>query len=199
MNNYSRYIIAKENRLSPFKRESELIDDYSNSNLSLYEIRRKYKIGTEKVNSILDKAGIKRRSHSIAVTLAFKEGRKKPSRWNATGTKNIFGVRFNQWENNARKRNIDYDITKEYLQLLYEKQLGKCAYTGIELNSPTTYKNYRETVGSPYNISLDRIDSTMGYVYGNLQFVCVWVNSSKGNMPDEMFKEVLRKVKETQV
>lgn len=199
MNNYTRYITTKENRLTPFKHEEELIKDYSESNLSLYEIRRKYKIGTEKVNAILNKYKIKRRKRCEAITLAFKEGRKKPSRWNATGTKNIFGARINQWKSNATKRKLDYDVEKEYLQLLYEKQNGKCAYTGIELLSPTTYKEYNSGVGSPYNISLDRIDSKKGYIYGNLQFVCVWVNSSKGNMPDEMFKEVLRKVKGTQV
>lgn len=199
MNNYTRYTTNKDNRLSPFKFELELIEDYSNSNLSGYEIRRKYKIGTEKMNLILDKNNVKRRTKSAAITLAFKEGRKKPSRWNASGTKNIFGARFNQWEGNAKRRNIDYDISKEYLQLLYEKQNGKCAYTGIELLSPTTYKEYNLGVGSPYNISLDRIDSTKGYIYGNVQFVCVWVNSSKGNMPDDMFREVLKKVKGTQV
>ena len=199
MNNYSRYYPNYKKDNQSFDYENNLISDYQDSNLSMYEIARKYKIGRDKISYILNKNNIELRKHAAAVKLAFKEGRKKPSRANGSGTKNIFGARFNHWETNAKNRGIEYSITKEYVQSIFEKQNGKCAYTGIELSSPTSLKETKKEAGNPYNISLDRIDSSLGYKEGNVQLVCCWVNSSKGNMPDHLFKEVLDKVRNTQV
>jgi hypothetical protein len=43
---------------------------------------------------------------------------------------------------------------------------------------------------------LDRIDNDLGYVDGNVQFVCVWANKARGTYKDEVFKDILKKYKE---
>lgn len=61
---------------------------------------------------------------------------------------------------------IDYD----FLIDLYYKQGGKCALTKL----PMTHKR-RDL----YSISIDRIDSSLGYIPGNVQLVCKFINLGK--------------------
>lgn len=73
----------------------------------------------------------------------------------------------------ASTRNKFFEIDKNYVFSLYEKQNGKCAISGETL---TFQKNNLST-----NISIDRIDSSLGYVIGNIQLVCAYVNTMKWN------------------
>lgn len=62
----------------------------------------------------------------------------------------------------------------DFLVALYEKQLGKCAITNVEMTS--IYGEGR----CPTNISIDRIDNSKGYEPTNVQLVCHKVNMMKG-------------------
>lgn len=98
---------------------------------------------------------------------------------------------------NARKRNIKIDLTIEYLDDLLEKQNFRCALSGVHLKYPDTNnyygvknKKYRNIITNNrkgFNISLDRIDSSKGYVVGNVQWVHKIVNIMKGTLDDEHF------------
>jgi len=78
----------------------------------------------------------------------------------------------------AEKRNLDYSITGEYMWNLLEAQEFKCALTGIPL--------VIEKVRTPkITASLDRIDSTRGYIEGNVRWVHKRVNIMRMNMSDE--------------
>lgn len=67
------------------------------------------------------------------------------------------------------------NITIDYLLNLWGKQSGKCFYSNISLNEPVFYGR-----GRSYKIaSLDRIDSTRGYVTGNVVWCCWGCNSAK--------------------
>lgn len=46
------------------------------------------------------------------------------------------------------------------------------------------------------NISIDRIDSSVGYVRGNVQFVCDVVNRMKQDLPQNEFMVWCRRVLE---
>jgi hypothetical protein len=81
------------------------------------------------------------------------------------------------------------------LQDILEKQDFKCAYTNIPMLCPKTYNEKREMTSSPYLVSLDRIDNDLGYVEGNVQFVCVWANKARGAYKDELFRDILKKFK----
>ena len=65
-------------------------------------------------------------------------------------------------------------IDKEYIQQLYIIQDGKCAMTNI----PLDWK-YNMVKEHPLSISSDRIDSSKGYVPGNIQLVLLMFNLAK--------------------
>ena len=72
-------------------------------------------------------------------------------------------------KNNANKRGITFALTyEEYYQM---RTNGTCAYTGVTLNR--VYK-------SRYNdFTLERIDSTKGYIKGNVLPVSDFANNLK--------------------
>ncbi len=69
-------------------------------------------------------------------------------------------------------------LTIEHLLSLWEKQDGRCALTGKRL----IYK-----FGSLYTVSIDRIDSNVGYFQGNVQLVCQGINFAKNKFSNEAF------------
>jgi hypothetical protein len=76
----------------------------------------------------------------------------------------------------------------EYLWELYEKQCGKCAITGIPIEFEKDKPN------APHEASLDRIDSSMGYVIGNVQWVHRDVNFMKSDFTMEYFLSLCKLV-----
>ena len=60
----------------------------------------------------------------------------------------------------AKSRGIEFNITIEYAWELFLKQNRKCALSGLPLKFPTTAVSFDGTS------SLDRIDSTKGYIEG---------------------------------
>lgn len=75
-----------------------------------------------------------------------------------------------------RKQHLGFDIDLVYLCQLYAQQQGRCALSGVEM----TYSAGAGRVNT--NISIDRIDSSVGYVRGNVQFVCDVVNRMKQDL-----------------
>lgn len=97
----------------------------------------------------------------------------------------IPGVIWSRYKVFADRRNLEFSITNEYLWNLYILQEKKCALSGIELIFSTQNKDWwRETTAS-----LDRIDSTKGYIEGNLQWIHKYLNLMKSNWTDEEFIE----------
>jgi hypothetical protein len=80
--------------------------------------------------------------------------------------------------NHCSKRNKNgYNLDIQYLLDLYENQKGLCNISGIKM---THEHGKKET-----NISIDRIDSSIGYVKGNVQLVCYIVNLMKNTFSIE--------------
>ncbi len=90
----------------------------------------------------------------------------------------------------GRKPNLTFGITKEYLSSLYESQNHKCALSGISIE-PDLKLTMQEQ-----NISIDRIDSNMGYEVGNIQWVDKRINMMKGSLSNEEFIELCKLVAE---
>ena len=88
-------------------------------------------------------------------------------------------MRFLGAKERAKKFNIPFDITKEYLQYLWDKQKGLCALSGI----PMTYK--RDGGRTPTNVSIDQINPHLGYTKNNIQLVCMAVNQMKNDLSME--------------
>lgn len=78
----------------------------------------------------------------------------------------------------ARKRSSKHcDLTVEYLEELYNKQEGKCAYSGIQMEFAKWGSGRKH-----YSVSLDQIVPGGGYTRDNVALVCWVVNSGKSNM-----------------
>jgi hypothetical protein len=78
----------------------------------------------------------------------------------------------------AEKRNLIYDLTIEYLWNLYLNQNKKCALSGVNIMFGSAQKQ---------TASLDRINSNIGYVVGNVQWVDKNINLLKGDVTNDTF------------
>ena len=81
---------------------------------------------------------------------------------------------------------LPVEIDFDYLWNLWETQGGLCALSRL----PMVHE-----FNSLCSISVDRVDSAKGYVPGNVQLVCKWVNLAKQRHSNEEFLGLLAKLK----
>ena len=89
---------------------------------------------------------------------------------------------------------LPFEITIEYAWDLFLKQNRKCALSGELLILPC--KRNGKFTGTA---SLDRIDSTKGYLVGNVQWIDKQFQPIKRNLPDSVFITLCQKVAAYQV
>jgi hypothetical protein len=93
------------------------------------------------------------------------------------------------WSNmisNAKLRNLLLDVTPDDIYEQYIKQNKRCALTGQDLIlSFDTKLN---------TISVDRIDSSIGYIKSNIQIVHKLINQCKMDLSDESFYSLCKAV-----
>ena len=70
------------------------------------------------------------------------------------------------------------DLDLEYLYTLWNEQKQTCPYTGITMILPKSTLAYCK-IKSLRKASLDRIDSSKGYIKGNVEFVTLFINLAK--------------------
>lgn len=78
------------------------------------------------------------------------------------GIEEISGQYLNDIKRFAIRRNKIFNLTKEYLWDLYIKQNKKCSLSGLDIVFGPGFASYLTTA------SLDRIDSSKGYIEGNV-------------------------------
>lgn len=178
-----------------FDYEDALCEDYRNG-FTQIELCKKYKVSAEKVRLLLDRNGVDRlKGKGSGNVKAWASGKRKPRNCNKGGTRDIHNALFGRWKAGAKSRNYPFTVSIESLQEILEKQNFKCAYTNMIMLCPKTYLEKREMTSSPYLLSLDRIDNDLGYVEGNVQFVCVWANKARGSYDNELFKQIINDLK----
>ena len=92
-----------------------------------------------------------------------------------------FNITKSKTSKRAFRRNLEFDLTKDFIYDLYIKQKRKCSLSGLEITLPKRWDD------KSYTASLDRIDSKKGYVVGNVQWVHKIVNIMKNIFDQEMF------------
>ena len=108
---------------------------------------------------------------------------------NFTGYQEIGGRYWNNLKKHAiEKRKLIFKISIKNAWELFLQQNRKCALTGMILHFPPRDDEYCRTA------SLDRIDSTKGYVKGNVQWVHKDINKLKSDFPQKEFIELCNKV-----
>lgn len=105
----------------------------------------------------------------------------------------ISGHYFSSMQRHAKEKNREFTITREDIWNKFLLQNRKCALSGVELKFHKTKHDQTSQTAS-----LDRIDSTKGYIPGNIQWVHKDINSMKRNHSDKTFIEWCMRVVDTQ-
>lgn len=91
------------------------------------------------------------------------------------------------------KRILDFTVTIEEAWNLFLEQDKKCAISGLPIQFARSAKNSED---HPKTASLDRIDSSKGYISGNIQWVHKDVQKIKMDLSEIRFFELCRLVVE---
>lgn len=92
---------------------------------------------------------------------------------------NILRQRFLGCRIRAKKRGLEFNITLDYLEELLIEQQCKCFYTGLDM--------LLHIDKGEHSVSIDRYDSSQGYVKGNIVLCVTWANLMKNNHSYENF------------
>lgn len=126
------------------------------------------------------------RSSSCGCQLNLR-GNKSPL-WIGEGE--ISGRVWRQIEVNAISRGYEIKIDIRYAWELFLKQDGKCALSGLPLKFKIYSRDNSQTA------SLDRIDSSIGYVEGNVQWIHKDINYMKQEYGQEYFIDLCKRITE---
>lgn len=88
----------------------------------------------------------------------------------------------------AERKDLLFDITKEDLINLWDKQNGKCAISGIDMTCTL------DSGRTPYNVSADQINPSMGYTKNNIQLVCMSVNQLKSDFEMDIVLNICKNI-----
>jgi len=103
--------------------------------------------------------------------------------------KHRLSVIFNSSKGNAKKKGIEHSISLNYLEELWNNQNGLCYYT----NKPML-KSLENIKDNHDSVSIDRIDSSKGYIIGNI-VLCRWViNRMKNDLSNSYFLETISEI-----
>ncbi len=158
----------------------EIIRCYIDEKMSCREISKRYNFGIDNIRKFLVSMNVEMRKSFPGDT--------NPS-WK--GYKDL-GIRyFNHIIKGAEERELEFNITIEYIYNLFQEQKGICKLTKrpIKYNSQTRDSESRTA-------SLDRIDSSKGYVESNIQWVHKDINFMKQDFSDKYYVQCCKEVAE---
>lgn len=106
------------------------------------------------------------------------------------GVGDLSGAYYHSCKRGAFCRNLEFSVSKEFLWNLFLQQNKKCALTGLDIQLQKHYKldHHKQTA------SLDRIDSSKGYIEGNVQWVHRDINFLKGNRNEQYLYDICLKI-----
>lgn len=113
-----------------------------------------------------------------------KSGYKKKSKLLKTDLSLYLRNKTSFFERKSKKKNIDFNLEKDYLFKLYNLQNGKCYYTGLDIFHNSGCHQHD-------SISVERLDPNKGYIKDNVVLCLFSINSFKGMMNEVEFKEYL--------
>lgn len=129
--------------------------------------------------------GLDKRCHNC------KLKQNKQARANYSDEKRLEKVLQDRWfgaRDRAKYKDRLFNISKEDLIDLWNKQEGKCAISKI----PMTFN--MDSGRNPYNVSVDQIDPAKGYTKDNIQLVCMCVNQLKSDFNMEIIINVCKSI-----
>jgi hypothetical protein len=92
---------------------------------------------------------------------------------------------FSYLSRRVREKGFELDFDYHFLEELYKRQEGLCAYTKVPLDLQA---------GTPNTLSVDRVDSSKGYLKTNVKLVTWVVNNCKQDLSLADFRDLCEKV-----
>lgn len=89
---------------------------------------------------------------------------------------------FQGCKKNSKEKKLQFNITKEYILELFEKQKGMCYWFGIEM---VPSKNSKD----PQQPTVDRLVPDLGYVKDNVVLTCFAANMGRNTTSEKRFRE----------
>ena len=114
---------------------------------------------------------------------------KNSENWTFINYENINSTYWGSVRCNARKRDIEFDITTDYAYSLLEQQEFKCKLSNLEIRLPKFNRD-------KWTATMDRIDSKLGYIKGNIQWLHKDINTMKWAFSQEQFLEYCKLITE---
>lgn len=108
-------------------------------------------------------------------------GRKASASKHRNGFGDVSGKYLSSVKLGAKRRGLIFDVTAEQLWQKFLDQNKKCALSDIDLIMDYDNRNSNNTA------SLDRIDSTKGYIISNVQWIHKDINIMKWDYTQEEF------------
>jgi hypothetical protein len=94
----------------------------------------------------------------------------------------------------SEKKQFEFSLDLDYVIDIYNQQNKNCYYTGRELKVNTSKKEHEGKRVCPDKLSIDRIDSSKGYIKGNV-VLCTWAaNNMKQDQSTDEFKNIIREI-----
>ena len=115
------------------------------------------------------------------------------------GVGNLSSTFFSRILEGAKKRKIEVSISMEDILYLLEQQEYKCALSGLPLIMSKSFSKDRTDQVSSTTASLDRIDSSKGYILGNVQWVHKDVNIMKNKFDQGYFINLCKLIHEINI
>lgn len=166
--------ISNINKLEISK--NDLMKDYLGGKTPS-DLAKKHNSSTQTINDFLLKNKIRGQNKHLRKP---KLNNKSPS-WK--GYKEISRTYFGSIIKSAKERNIPFEITIEYIWDLFLSQNRKCALSNVDIAFNTVGQKYKRF----QTASLDRINSKMGYIKGNVQWVHKTLNHMKMALDEDEF------------
>lgn len=99
-----------------------------------------------------------------------------------------FNNLYYSYKEHARKRNIEWNLTKKQFKILTK---GNCIYCGIE---PLQVNHPKRHNGDYIYNGIDRVDNNKGYIIDNCVSCCGYCNWAKKDKSQKEFLEWIKKV-----
>jgi hypothetical protein len=91
-----------------------------------------------------------------------------------------------------KAKRLHCTVPPEIFRDMWIQQKGLCAVSGKSLLLPRTVTEHNNR--HPLQASIDRIDSSKGYVVGNMRFVALIVNYALSTWDDEVLEDLAKAI-----
>lgn len=85
----------------------------------------------------------------------------------------------------SAEKHLEFNLTEDFLISLYNKQNGKCFYSGSDMLLRGTSKDKDKS------LSVDRMDNSKGYLTDNVVLCCNKMNNVKNNLSLKELRELI--------